>query len=79
MLPLMVMVCYDLWQWYVTTYGNGMLRLMAMVCYRLWQWYVTAYGNVLQLTAVMSYNYSSSVLQLTAIICDTVCRGFWAI
>jgi hypothetical protein len=45
MLPLMEMVCYRLWKWYVTAYGNGMLPLMEMVCYRLWKWYVTAYGN----------------------------------
>jgi hypothetical protein len=43
MLPLMEMVCYRLWKWYVTAYGNGMLPLMEMVCYRLWKWYVTAY------------------------------------
>src|SRR4028118_1284353 len=39
------MVCYHLWKWYVTTYGNGMLPFMEMVCYRLWKWYVTVYGN----------------------------------
>jgi hypothetical protein len=25
MLPLMEIVCYRLWKWYVTAYGNGML------------------------------------------------------
>jgi hypothetical protein len=38
MLPLMEMVCYHLWKWYVTAYGNGMLPLM--------KWYVTAYEMV---------------------------------
>jgi hypothetical protein len=33
MLPLMEMVCYRLWKWYVTAYGNGMLPVR--------QWYVT--------------------------------------
>jgi hypothetical protein len=34
----MEMVCYRLWKWYVTAYGNGMLPLM--------KWYVTAYEMV---------------------------------
>ena len=30
-LPLMEMVYYRLWKWYVTAYGNGMLPLMVMI------------------------------------------------
>jgi hypothetical protein len=52
MLPLMEMVCYRLWKWYVTAYGNGRQPLYAtQVSYprqyattlgnRLWKWYVT--------------------------------------
>jgi hypothetical protein len=48
MLPLMEMVCYRLWKWYVTAYGNGMLPLYATqlsyprqyattLCNRLWK------------------------------------------
>jgi hypothetical protein len=48
-----LMVCYRLWKWYVTAYGNGMLPLYAtQVNYprqyattlgnRLWKRYVTA-------------------------------------
>jgi len=59
MLPLMEMVCYRLWKWYVTAYGNGMLPLYTtQVSYprqyattlgnRLWKRYVTAYGNGMQ-------------------------------
>jgi hypothetical protein len=53
MLPLMEMVCYRLWKWYVTVYGNGMLPFMEMegdyLGNRLWKrkeavW-ATAYGN----------------------------------
>jgi len=51
-LAMSLMVCYRLWKWYVTAYGNGMLPLYAtQVSYprqypttlgnRLWKWYVT--------------------------------------
>jgi hypothetical protein len=44
MLPLMEMVCYRLWKWYVTAYGNGMLPLYAtQVSYP--RQYATTLGN----------------------------------
>jgi len=86
MLPLMEIVCYRLWKWYVTAYGNGMLPLMEMVCYRLWKWYITAYGNGMLLCIVTSYilwnyvlRYSNSVLHFMAMAYDRVCMGFWVI
>jgi hypothetical protein len=40
----MVMVCYRLWKWYVTAYGNGMLPLYpTSVSYPTE--YATALGN----------------------------------
>jgi hypothetical protein len=61
MLPLMEMVCYHLWKWYVTVYGNGRglfkQPFMEMegdclgnqLSNRLWKWkgtvWATAYGN----------------------------------
>jgi hypothetical protein len=60
----MEMVCYRLWKWYVTAYGNGMLPLMEMVCYRLWKWKgtvrTTIYGNGKGLFKQPLYSTSAS-------------------
>jgi hypothetical protein len=44
MLPLMEMVCYRLWKWYVTALGN-LSKLPNTVCNRLWKWYLTALSS----------------------------------
>jgi len=79
----MGMVCYRLWEWYVTAYGNGMLPLMGMVCYRLWEWYVTAYSNVLQSMVKMSYrlwqkcltDYGKGVLHYMTRLSYSLCKS----
>jgi hypothetical protein len=74
-LAMSLMVCYRLWKWYVTAYGNGMLPLYAtQVSYprqyatalsnRLWKWYVTALCNPSKLPKTICNRFKQPLMEM---------------